>query len=295
MARKVTLAAAQPLRRRPDRGEPPMTPEENLRQAVELVARAPAGTDIICFPETFSVASIDREKERPCAENAAHTPRFLEALGKSAAARSVYLVLGLPHENRNVTFILDRRGREAGRYVKCHLTAGEREKGLDEGTSLPVFELDFGKVGVLVCYDLYFPEHARALALAGAEVLFHPTRIMNAPSEKAFEALCLARAAENVCWFVASSFCPPPPFEYGSWQARSFVADPVGTILAEVGREPGVCAATVDLDFRQRRPEGYLWEEFRRLRRPELYGALTAGRSNHQDTKTPRPAKKAKR
>jgi predicted amidohydrolase len=288
MPRLVTLAAAQPLRRRPDRGEPPMTPEENLRQAVELVERAPAGADAICFPETFSVASIEREKERSFAENCAHTPRFLEVLGRAGAKRGTHLVLGLPWENRNVTFILDRRGREAGRYVKCHLTAGERQKGLDQGTDLPVFELDFGKVGVLVCYDLYFPEHARALALAGAEVLFHPTRIMNAPSEKAFEALCLARAAENVAWFVASSFCPPPPFEYGSWQARSFVADPVGTILAEVGREPGVCAAQVDLDFRKRRPEGYLWEEFLKLRRPELYGGLT----NHQGTKAPRTAKK---
>jgi predicted amidohydrolase len=170
MARYVTLAAAQPLRRRPNYGEPPMTVEENLRQAVDLVKRAPKGTDLICFPEH---------------------------------------------------------------------------------------------------------KHARVLALAGAEILLHPTRISNAPSEKAFEALCLARAVENVCWFVASSFCPPPPFTYGSWQAPSFVADPVGTILAEVGREPGICAATLDLDSRRRRPEGYLWETFRELRRPDLYGALS--------------------
>jgi predicted amidohydrolase len=275
MARHVTLAAAQPLRRRPDRGEPPMTVAENLGQAVDLVKRAPKGTDLICFPETFSVASIEREKERPLEDNDAHTPRFLDVLGKAAAKRSACLALGLPCEKQNVTFLLDRKGREVGRYVKCHLTAGERAKKVKEGTELPVFEMDFGRVGVLVCYDLYFPEHARALALAGAEILLHPTRIMNAPSEKAFEALCLARAAENICWFVASSFCPPPPFDYGSWQARSFVADPVGTILAEVGREPGICAATVDLEFRQRRPEGYLWEDFLKLRRPDLYGILS--------------------
>jgi len=293
MPRHVTLAAAQPLRRRP--GEEPMTVEENLRQAAELVERAPTGADAICFPETFSVASIKDEKQLPREELCRHTPRFLDVLGKAGAKRSCYLVLCLPFEDQNVTFILDRRGRQAGRYAKVHLPPSEAARGWRPGESLPVFELDFGKVGVLVCYDLYFPEQARALALGGAEVLLHPTRIMNAPSERAFEALCLARAAENVCWFVSASFCPPPPFEYGSWQARSFVADPVGTILAEVGREPGVAAATVDLDFRQRRPEGYLWEEFRRLRRPELYGALTKGRSNHQDTKTPRTTKKAMR
>ena len=275
MPRIVTLATAQPLRRRPDRGEPPMTPDENLRGALELLDRAPQGTDILCFPETFSVASIRGEKTRPHAELERHTPRFLEVLGKRAAARNCHLVLCLPFEGHNATFILDRRGRPVGRYDKVHLPPSEAAAGWKPGKSLPVFELDFGRIGVLVCYDLYFPEQARALALAGAEVLFHPTRIMNAPSEKGFEALCLARAAENVCWFVASSFCPPPPFEYGSWQARSFVADPTGMILAEVGREPGVTAAAVDLDFRKRRPEGYLWEEFRRLRRPELYGIVT--------------------
>ena len=273
MPRTVSLAAAQPLRRRP--GEPPMTVEENLRGALGLLERVAPGTDIVCFPETFSVASIEREKELAPEELARSTPRFLEELGRAGAARDCHLVLCLPFEGRNVTFILDRRGREVGRYEKVHLPPSESAHGWAAGDSLPVFELDFGKIGVLVCYDLYFPEHARALALAGAEVLFHPTRIMNAPSERAFEALCLARAAENVCWLVVSSFCPPPPFEYGSWQARSFVADPVGTILAEVGREPGVCAATVDLDFRLRRPEGYLWEDFRRLRRPELYARLS--------------------
>ncbi len=274
MTRPATIAVIQPLRRRP--GEPPMTVDENLAQAVELLARVPEGTDAVCFPEFFATASTDGEKTLPLAAIAAHTPRCLDVLGKLAAGRRSNLVLCLPHENRNVTFLLDRQGREVGRYAKAHLPPGEAARGVVPGDALPVFELDFARVGVLVCYDLYFPEAARGMALAGAEVLFHPTRIMNAPSEKAFEALCLARAVENVCWFAASSFAPPPPFEYGTWQARSFVADPYGAILAEVGREPGVALAAIDLDLRERRPEGYLWEEFRRSRRPELYGFLTA-------------------
>ncbi len=273
MARLVTLAAAQPLRRKLD--EAPMTVEENLNQAALLIERAPAGADVICFPETFSVACIEREKERPHQENSAHTPRFLEVLGKKAAARDSCLVLGLPWENRNVAFFLDRKGKEVGRYVKCHLTLGERENGRDQGTELTVVEMDFGRVGALICYDLYYPEAARVLAMNGAEVIFHPTRINNAPTERAFESLCIARAAENVCWLVASSFCAAPPFDYQGWMARSFVVDPYGVILAEVGREPGVCAAAVDLDLRERRPEGFLWDSFRKLRRPELYGKLT--------------------
>jgi predicted amidohydrolase len=273
MARHVTLAAAQPLRRREH--EPPMTVEENLSQAAELIDRAPAGTDVICFPELFSVASIEREKSRPYEDNCKHTPQFLEALSRKAAARDCCLVLGLPWNNRNCAFFLDRKGSEAGRYDKCQLTYGERDKGLDDGKDNPVIEMDFGRVGALICYDLYFPEHARVLALNGAEVLFHPTRINNAPTEKAFEALCIARAAENVCWFVSSSFCAVPPFNYSGWMARSFVVDPYGMIRAEAGKEPGICAATVDLDMRERRPQGFLWQTFRRLRRPDLYGRLT--------------------
>jgi predicted amidohydrolase len=275
MRRTVTIAVAQPLRRRPGRGEPRMTPAEHLAQSLDWVRRAPAGSDILCFPEYFSTASTEGEKTLPHAAIARHTPQFLDVLGKAAAKRRLHLVLCLPYRNRNVTFILDRRGRVVGQYAKAHLTIGERSRGVQEGMALPVFELDFGRIGVLVCYDLYFPEQARALALKGAEILFHPTRIMNEPSEKGFEALCLARAAENVCWFAASSFCPPPPFEYGSWQARSFVADLTGTILAEVGRVPGVTAATVDLAQREQRITGFAWSEFRRLRRPDLYGALT--------------------
>ncbi|HOX05553.1 MAG TPA: carbon-nitrogen hydrolase family protein [Planctomycetota bacterium] len=274
MTRNATIAVVQPLRRRP--GEPPMTVDENLAQAVDLLGRVPEGTDAVCFPEFFATASTDGEKTLPLAEIASHTPRFLEVLGKLGAKRRNNLVLCLPHEDRNVTFLLDRRGHEAGRYVKCHLPPSEAARGVVAGDALPVVKLDFAKVGVLVCYDIYFPEPARVMALAGAEVLFHPTRVMNAPSEKAFEALCLARAVENVCWFAASSFCPPPPFEYGTWQARSFVADPNGMILAEVGREPGVAIASVDLGLRTRRLEGYLWEEFRRARRPELYRTLTS-------------------
>ena len=275
MPRTATIAVAQPLRRRPGLGEPRMTVREHLAQSLEWIRRAPAGSDILCFPELFSSASIAGEKTRPYAALSRHTPQFLEVLGKAAAKRRMHLVLCLPHANRNVTFILDRRGRVVGQYDKAHLTLGERARGITEGTALPVFELDFGRIGVLVCYDLYFPEQARAMALAGAEVLFHPTRIMNHPSEKGFEALCLARAVENVCWFAASSFCPPPPFEYGSWQARSFVANPDGMILAEVGHEPGVTAATIDFSLRECRLTGFTWDEFRSLRRPELYSILT--------------------
>ena len=275
MSRQVTIAVAQPLRRRPGLGEPHMTVREHLQQSLEWIRRAPAGSDILCFPEFFSTASIAGEKTRPYAALSRHTPQFLEVLGQAAAKRRMHLVLCLPHANRNVTFILDRRGQVVGLYDKAHLTLAERARGVTEGDALPVFELDFGRIGVLVCYDLYFPEQARAMALAGAEVLFHPTRIMNHPSEKGFEALCLARAVENVCWFAASSFCPPPPFEYGSWQARSFVASPDGLILAEVGHEPGVTTATIDFALRERRLTGFTWDEFRKLRRPELYGILT--------------------
>jgi len=273
MARQVTLATAQPLRRKED--QPPMTVEENLSGALSLIERAPAGSDVICFPETFSVACIEREKTRPYEENCAHTPRFLDVLGKAAAKRDACLVLGLPWDNRNCAFFLDRKGQEVGRYDKCHITYGETDNGRDPGEDIPVFEMDFGRVGALICYDLYYPEHARVLAVKGAEILFHPTRINNAPTEKAFEALCIARAAENVCWFASSSFCAAPPFDYSGWMGRSFIVDPYGMILAEVGKEPGVAAATVDLDLRGRRPEGFLWETFKRLRHPHLYERLT--------------------
>lgn len=270
MARNATLAAIQPLRR----DDPPMTVEENLQQAIDLLERVPDGTDAVCYPEAFSVASIEAEKTRPSAENVALTPMFLERIAEVAARKGVYVLANLPEQRRNTTFLIDRTGQVIDRYYKVHLTEGEAGKGVIPGDAFPVFELDFARVGVMVCYDLFFPEHCRILALEGAEVIFFPHRITG-PSEEGWEALVKARAIENTVCVVSSSFAPPPPYQPGDYLGRSSVVDVNGVVLADASHEPGVAVCTVDLDAATAaRPRCFLPEVFLKTRRPGSYGRL---------------------
>ncbi|PCJ61295.1 MAG: hypothetical protein COA79_06860 [Planctomycetota bacterium] len=269
MMRQICLATAQPYRE--NSSESKVTYENNLQQALRLIENAPDDVDLIVFPETFSCASVTDEKRLPFERHCQETERFLDVLGKAAIKKDCNLALGLPYENKNCTFYLNRKGDVVGRYDKCHLTASEREHNITEGMSIEPVELDIGKIGCLTCYDLYYPEQARIYALKGVDILIHPTRINKAPTEQGFEALCIARAVENVCFFISSSYSGNRPFTYNSWMARSFIIDPDGMIRAEVGREPGLTVARVDMDMRKNRLDGFKWEEFKKLRRPDLY------------------------
>jgi len=251
-----------------------MTVEENLEQALALLEEAPEGTDAACYPEAFSVASIEREKTRPPVENVALTPMFLEKLGEVAARRRLYVLANLPDDKRNTTFIIDRNGEVIDRYYKVHLTEGEVERGTIPGDEFPVFELDFGRVGVMTCYDLYFPEHCRILALEGAEIIFFPHRITG-PSEDAWDALVKARAIENTVHVVTSSFAPPPPYQPGQYLGRSCIVDVNGLVLADASHEPGVAACTIDLDAaKDKRVRCFRPDVFLKTRRPAAYGRL---------------------
>src|SRR2546425_4940542 len=105
--------------------------------------------------------------------------RMLDQLGRAAASHRMYLVCcndtiepdGSVH---NTAFFLGRDGREIGRYHKVNMAIHELDR--KRGNSFPVFKTtDLGGVGMLICYDMVFPEAARCLALGGADIIFHPT------------------------------------------------------------------------------------------------------------------------
>src|SRR5262249_50075550 len=105
--------------------------------------------------------------------------RMLDRLGKAAAQQGMYLVACNDAIERdgptyNTAFFLGPDGRESGRYHKVNLPLSEQ--GRTRGQTFPVFPTpDLGTVGMLICYDMVFPEAARCLALGGADVVFHPT------------------------------------------------------------------------------------------------------------------------
>jgi predicted amidohydrolase len=240
--RRVTVAS---VNLRPNRTK---SAEENVRLFVDAIeAHVPAKTDVILLPEGITVVG----NGRPYPEVAESIPGpTTRALGDVARRRSSYLVAGIYEREGaaiyNTAVLIDRAGNVAGKYRKVYLPREEVEAGLTPGSDYPVFRTDFGTVGIMICYDVFYADPARALALKGAEMVLMP--IWGGD-----ETLAKARAIENKVFLVASGYDHP-----------TYVMDPYGERLSQAPR-PGAAVATIDLnrryadaflgDMRGRRPK----------------------------------------
>lgn len=182
---------------------------------------------------------------------------------------------------RNCARVLGRDGSLLGHYHKVHLTDGEMEWGLAPGEEWPVFNLDFGAIGIMTCHDNSFPESARILMLNGAEVIFWP-HVQSGWGDEIWDVQLKARAIDNGVWLVSSSYgtSAEEAWKPGMLVGRSEVLDPHGLVLAGCGRRPGVATAEVDLDAPRlahsfcRAGEWDFKAEVLRHRRPDMYKAL---------------------
>jgi predicted amidohydrolase len=252
----------------------PTTPEKNLAFYAEKVEQAgQARADIVCLGETINALYTGR----PAHEVAEPIPGPSTAtLGEAARRNHLWIVASLyEREGKcvyNTAVLIDRQGKLVGRYRKTHLPETEMLAGVTPGTEYPVFQTDFGKIGMQVCYDNFFPEVARSLALNGAEMIFTP--IYGDPREEGYDwdIVARARAIDNAVYFVASTYTP---------NRRSLIIDPGGRILGDTHGSEGLVTAEVELNHR--RLEHWLsvgdYGEWKRLypkeRRPATYGDLT--------------------
>ncbi len=140
--------------------------DQLLEKSLQFMDRA-AGCrpDIVCLPETSFQSPPARAAE------------MIERLGKWAAGNNSYVIASLLINDGDLTYksgiLLDRQGSLAGRYDKIHLTEGEVDEGICPGkTDPPVFETDFGKIGIQICFDCNWPETWNRLADKGAEMVF---------------------------------------------------------------------------------------------------------------------------
>jgi predicted amidohydrolase len=151
----------------------------NLAQAVRwATAAATEGADLIVLPELASSGYVfrDAEEAQRCAEDPDDGPT-VRALRDVCAAHGCHIVAGLNERDgdcrHNSAILVGTDGRLAT-YRKLHLYFDE-QSWFEAGDELPIVDLPFGKVGIIICYDLWFPEPARVLALAGAEIIAVPT------------------------------------------------------------------------------------------------------------------------
>ncbi|MDF2725949.1 MAG: carbon-nitrogen hydrolase family protein, partial [Paenibacillus sp.] len=140
----------------------------------------------------------------------------------------------------NTAVLFGRGGELVGKYRKTHLTTGEFDMGITPGKDLPVFELDFGKVGLLICWDAWFTETARILALQGADIICVPLNGDGVPNHA--EHVWPTRAFDNGVYMVYSSVYKGSP---------SAIIAPNGEFLASVAGEPGHQTVEIDLEERK--------------------------------------------
>jgi predicted amidohydrolase/ribosomal protein S18 acetylase RimI-like enzyme len=188
---------------------------QELMQQVEYFVDAVAGynTDIVLFPEFFNGPLMAQFSQRNTAEAvrqlAEYTDPLREAMVQLAVAYNVNIIAGsMPEYGGGALYnaaYLCRRDGTWDKQSKLHITPDEQAYwGLKGGDSLRVFELDVGKIGILICYDVEFPELPRLLADQGMQILFVPFWTDTKNAYLRVRRCAQARAIENECYVVIS-------------------------------------------------------------------------------------------
>ena len=292
--RKVTVAAVQ-MKCCEDINK-------NIANAERLVRQAAGeGANVILLPELFERPYFCQERRYeyyPFAKTAEENDavRHFAAIAKEL---SVVLPISFYEQSGNTMFnsvaVLDADGRNLGIYRKTHIPDDhyyqEKFYFTPGDTGFQVFDTLYGKIGIGICWDQWFPETARCLALKGAELILYPTAIGSEPilecdSMEHWRRCMQGHSASNIVPVAAANRIGEeaviPSTENGSqssslkFYGSSFITDSTGAIVRSMGREEeGVILASFDLDeiLTERRNWGLF-----RDRRPEMYGEIT-GRS----------------
>lgn len=232
--------------------------ERNLRSAADAVRRAAdAGAQVVCLPEMFV---CPYERHAFLAAREARGGRIWSALAQMAAGSRVVLVGGsFPEaaEGRlyNTCFVFDAAGRQIARHRKVHLfdidiAGGQRFRESDTfspGADLTVFDTPLGRFGVVICFDIRFPELMQLMALYGAEAVFVPASFNMTTGPVHWQLLFRARALDAQIFLLGCSAARDARSRYVAY-GHSLAISPWGTVLAELGAQPETLLVTLDLD-----------------------------------------------
>ena len=213
------------------------SPRRNCEEYAPMIAEAAKQqADLVVLGETVPYVNV---RQSP-AENAETIPGpTTEYFGGIAKQHALHIAVSLyerdGHLVYNTAVLLSPAGKLLGKYRKVCLPHGEVEKGVAPGTDYPVFQTKFGKVGLMICYDGFYPEVARALTANGAEVIAWPVWGCD-------PLLARARACENRVYVVSSTFTDPKM----DWMI-SAVIDPTGKVVAQAKERGSVVVHEADL------------------------------------------------
>ncbi len=258
---------------------------ENIRDLTELVREA-AGrkAQVVLLPELFEsiyFCTFERDEYFALAKPVKGNPT-IGHFQKLARELGIVIPVSFFEQDGpnyyNSVAMVDADGALLGVYRKSHIPDGpgyeEKYYFRPGDTGFRVWDTRFGKIGVGICWDQWFPECARALMLRGADILLYPTAIGTEPEEPGLDTkdpwqrAMIGHAVSNVVPVVAANRIGSEPRQV--FYGHSFIVDHRGEKVAELGREErGVITATFDFETIRRHRAAF---GFFRDRRPELYG-----------------------
>ena len=228
-----------------------------LAKAGNMVKEAAQnGADMVALPEMFNcpyssgffrkIASLGHEKT-------------VAAMSRWARENGVILIGGsIPEVDGeriyNTSFVFDRNGQQIARHRKVHLfdvdLPGMRFKESDTftpGEDITVFDTEYGKMGLAICFDVRFPELFRAMAKRGAQIIFLPAQFNMTTGPAHWDLQLRCRAVDNEVFFVAAAAARYEGFDYECW-GHSMIIDPYGTKLAACDEKEQIIYADIDLE-----------------------------------------------
>lgn len=265
--------------------------EANVSRALKLVREAAAqGAQIVLIQELFETPYFckDQKQELFALAHPIQAHPTLKRMSELAAELAVALPVSFFERANNAYYnslaMLDADGRMVGLYRKSHIPDGpgyQEKFYFNPGdTGFMAFPTRYATVGAAVCWDQWFPESARAMALKGAELLFYPTAIGSEPQDASLDTKAhwqrtmQGHAAANMMPLVAANRIGSEEGESFSmtFYGSSFITDQTGAILAEAPRDQEA-VITADFDLETLRAQRASWGLFRD-RRPDLYGPI---------------------
>ncbi|EIJ65347.1 hydrolase, carbon-nitrogen family [Candidatus Nitrosopumilus salaria BD31] len=229
--------------------------EDNLKKILSYISKAASKNATLCaFPEFMMFYTNSSQTSRQLA-NLAETinGNFITTIANAAKENHIQVVGSFYETSRkkdrvyDTSFVIDKSGKVISTYRKIHLydALGFKESDkMASGSKIskPV-NTSIGKIGMMICYDLRFPEMSRSLAVAGAEILIAPSAwVKGNMKEEHWITINKTRAIENGCYVIA-------PDQVGNiYCGRSLVVSPYGKILLDMKKKQGISFVDIDLN-----------------------------------------------
>lgn len=232
---------------------------QNIRTAGTYIEKIKAeNPDFVILPE-MSCCPYQTENFPVYAEKEGG-PSW-QAMSDYARKYHIYLIAGsMPEADDvgkvyNTSYIFDRDGKQIGKHRKAHLFDINVKNGqyfkesdtLTSGDHATVFDTEFGKMGVMICYDIRFPEFARTMVLDGARMIFVPAAFNMTTGPAHWELTFRARALDNQIYMLGCAPARDTQAGYISW-GHSIVTDPWGKVMKQLDEKEGILIEEIDLD-----------------------------------------------